>query len=563
MKKHEIARENVMSAVGRVTVAVCTKDSADKQTLSTVLYDGKSQLVSGISTQMTYRPGSGLALEDAVKNIIARTITKYGTKQRLLCGHIDYAQAYAELKSANVLHQLCPVEWRAESTRRAALTYYERRSIPLIQHILNRMGDPLALQEAQQEYLALARSRTERGEANAIETANAHINAANLLYEASRHLLPQYDLPPIEVPLFAAGGVVPPEQAKALPRDDLVRLAELIRLDAAETPLAASAALMMASMLRPAEACPKYGEIIDCGDYGVYAALHNVAGGERIASMKTRNAYRQVILPKYAMDIVRECREALQKQGYGDSEINDAYVAHHPQDIHRPADPRDISRYVKNKLELLGYNSTYWCGMEIVAQTEPDADERGNALTDVTAYLLRRSGCTYLCNCTSVPLPDGRSVMPHGLVDALMGHRLRGEDAWWAEWIRREDNWPIIAQVLEGIILDPNHSAHPAYAPALPTVSSQVCHVVQTYVVPPNTPPARTVTVTVRCHDRDRVDIRLPKHVQISRENGKFRTTLSRQQSTMPDIQEKITEEYYNTLKEDAQKIYRKAKEIR
>lgn len=560
MKKYEIARENVMTTVGRVTVAVYAKDSTDKQTLSTVLYDGESQLVSGISTQMTYRPGHGRTLDEAVKNIIARTITKYETTQRLLCGHIDYAQAYAELKSANVLHQLCPVEWRAESTRRAALTYYERRSIPLIQLMLDRMGDPLALQEAQQEYLALARSRTDRGEANAIETANAHINAANLLYEASRHLLPQYDLPPIEVPLFAAGGVVPPEQAKALPRDDLVRLAELIRLDAAETPLAASAALMMASMLRPAEACPKYGEIINCGDYGVYAALHNVAGGERIASMKTRNAYRQVILPKYAMDIVRECREALQKQGYGDSEINDAYVAHHPQDIHRPADPRDISRYVKNKLELLGYNSTYWCGMEIVAQTEPDADERGNALTDVTAYLLRRSGCTYLCNCTSVPLPDGRSVMPHGLVDALMGHRLRGEDAWWAEWIRREDNWPIIAQVLEGIILDPNHSAHPAYAPALPTVSSQVCHVVQTYVVPPNTPPARTVTVTIRCHDHDRANVRLPGHIQVA---GRMRSSLSPQQSTMPDIQEKITEEYYNTLKEDAQKIYRKAKEIR
>ena len=563
MKKYEIARENVMTTVGRVTVAVYATDSTDKQTLSTVLYDGKSQLVSGISTQMTYRPGSGLALEDAVKNIIARTSTKYEASQRPLCEHIDYAQAYAELKSANVLHQLCPVEWRAESTRRAALTYYERRSIPLIQLMLDRMGDPLALQEAQQEYLALARSRTDRGEANAIETANAHINAANLLYEASRHLLPQYDLPPIEVPLFAAGGVVPPEQVKALPRDDLVRLAELIRLDSTETPLAAGAALMLCCLLRPAEVCPRYGEIIDFGSFGVYAAVHNVSSGKRVSTMKTRNAYRQIVLPKYVMDIVRNSREALRRQGYSDEDIKDAYIVPHRQDIHRPADPRDISRYIKNKLELLGYNSTYWCGMELVAQTEPDADERGNALTDVTAYLLRRSGCTYLCNCTSVPLPDGRSVMPHGLVDALMGHRLRGEDAWWAEWIRREDNWPIIAQVLEGIILDPDHSAHPAYAPALPTVSSQVCHVVQTYVVPPNTPPARTVTVTVRCHDRDRVDIRLPKHVQISRENGKSRTTLSRQQSTMPDIQEKITEEYYNTLKEDAQKIYRKAKELR
>ena len=121
MKKHEIARENVMTTVGRVTVAVYATDSTDKQTLSTVLYDGKSQLVSGISAQMTYRPGSGLALEDAVKNIIARTSTKYEASQRPLCEHIDYAQAYAELKSANMLHQLCPVEWRAESTRRAAL----------------------------------------------------------------------------------------------------------------------------------------------------------------------------------------------------------------------------------------------------------------------------------------------------------------------------------------------------------------------------------------------------------------------------------------------------------
>ena len=530
MKKCEIARENVMTTVGRVTVAVYATDSTDKQTLSTVLYDGKSQLASGISAQMTYRPGSGLALEDAVKNIIARTSTKYEASQRPLCEHIDYAQAYAELKSANVLHQLCPVEWRAESTRRAALTYYERRSIPLIQLMLDRMGDPLALQEVQQEYLALARSRTDRGEANAIETANAHINAANLLYEASRHLLPQYDLPPIEIPLFIAGGVVPPEQAKALPRDDLVRLAELIRLDAAETPLAAG------------------------------AALHNVAGGERVASMKTRNAYRQVILPKYAMDIVRVCREVLRKQGYGDSEINDAYVSHHPQDIYRPTDPRDISRYVKNKLELLGYNSTYWCGMEHVAQVEPDADERGNALTDVTAYLLRRSGCAYLCNCSSVPLPDGRSVMPHGLVDALMGHRLRGEDAWWAEWIRREDNWPIIAQVLEGIILDPDHSAHPAYAPAASNSSPQVCHAIQKYIVPADTPPGSTVTVTIRCHDHDRANVRLPGHIQVA---DRGRSSLSPQQSSMPDIQEIITEEYYNELKEDAQKIYRKAKKIR
>ena len=557
MKKQEIVRENIFSSVGRVTVVVYSKVGTDKQTLSTILYADKSQFVPGISAQMTYRPGHGRTLDEAVKNIIARTVAKYEAACRPQREHVDYAHAYAQL-SDDMRKQLCPAQWRAESTRRAALTYYERRSMLLIQRILDCTGDPAMLEGVRQSYLELARKNTDRGDANALATANKHITEANLLYEASRYVLAQYDLPPIEIPLFRTEGIVPPEQAKALPRDDLVRLAELIRLDSTETPLAAGAALMLCCLLRPAEVCPRYGEIIDFGSFGVYAAVHNVSSGKRVSTMKTRNAYRQIVLPKYVMDIVRNSREALRRQGYRDEDIKDAYIVHHRQDIHRPADPRDISSYVKNKLELLGYNSEYWLGLEMVVQAEPDMDDHGNALTDVTAYLLRRSGCTYLCNCTSVPLPDGRSVMPHGLVDALMGHHLRSENAWWVDWIRREDNWPVIAQVLESIILDPNHSAHPAFAPALPTISSQVCHVVQTYVVPPNTPPARTVTVTVRCHDRDRVDIRLPKHIQISREKGKSRTTLSRQQSNMPDIQETVVREYYDRLKKDAQRIHGK-----
>ena len=561
MKKQEIARENIFSSIGRVTVVVYSKADTDKQTLSTILYANKSQLVPSISAQMIYRPGHGRTLEETVKNVIARTVTKYEADYRPQREHIDYAQAYGNLPD-DVKHQLCPAQWRAESTRRAALTYYERRSIPVLQRILDRIDDPSTLEEAQRAYLALARKNTDRGEANALMTANKHITEANLLYEASRYVLPQYDLPPIEIPLFMTESIVPPEQAKALPRDDLVRLAELIRLDSSKTPLAAGAALMLCCLLRPAEVCPKYGEIVDCDNFGVYAAVHNVFNGERVSTMKTSNAYRQVILPKYVMDIVRDSREVLCSQGYSCEEIKDAYIVHHHQDIRRPADPRDISSYVKNKLELLGYNSDYWLGMEMVVQAEPDMDDRGNALTDVTAYLLRRSGCTYLCNCASVPLPDGRSVMPHGLVDALMGHRLRNEDTWWADWIKREDNWPVIAQVLEGIILDPDHSAHPAFASALPIVSPQVCHVTQSYAVPQSALPGSTITVTVRCHDCDRVDVRLPKHVQLARENGKSRTTLSLQQSNMPDVQEIIDTDYYDALKRSAGSIHRKVKEL-
>lgn len=196
MKKQEIARENIFSSIGRVTVVVYSKADTDKQTLSTILYANKSQLVPGISAQMTYRPGRGRTLEEAIKNIIARTVAKYEVACRPQREHVDYAHAYAQLPD-DMRKQLCPAQWRAESTRRAALTYYERRSIPVLQRILDRIDDPGTLEEAQQMYLALARKNTDRGEANALATANKHITEANLLYEASRYLLSQYDLPPL------------------------------------------------------------------------------------------------------------------------------------------------------------------------------------------------------------------------------------------------------------------------------------------------------------------------------------------------------------------------------
>ena len=94
MKKQKISRENIFSSVGRVTVVVYLKVGTEKQTLSTILYADKSQFVPGISAQMTYRPGHGRTLDEAVKNIIARTVAKYETACRPQREHIDYAQAY-------------------------------------------------------------------------------------------------------------------------------------------------------------------------------------------------------------------------------------------------------------------------------------------------------------------------------------------------------------------------------------------------------------------------------------------------------------------------------------
>lgn len=66
--------------------------------------------------------------------------------------------------------------------------------------------------------------------------------------------------------------------------------------------------------------------------------------------------------------------------------------------------------------------------------------------------MLRRNGCTYLMNCAACPMVNsGVPITLFGLVEALMGHKPRPQDKYCAEWIRREDNWPIIAQMMESI----------------------------------------------------------------------------------------------------------------
>lgn len=104
----------------------------------------------------------------------------------------------------------------------------------------------------------------------------------------------------------------------------------------------------------------------------------------------------------------------------------------------------------------MALDDSYWDAVKIQMSEEPDMDAYGIPSTDVTAYIARRSRCSELCNgCDMDPL----------LVDAMMGHAPpKGDKANRDSYLRQPDNWPVVAQMTERIVYDPDRTTNPAFA---------------------------------------------------------------------------------------------------
>lgn len=495
-KKSEVYREKMSTKSGKIIMVISRRG----QIYSATPLSETGVALPYANCQSRLNMGNGETEADVIKRTIARSNEKYELSNKAQTRqHTDYTAAF-NILSPEERDRLCPPQWRAASTRKAALVFYIQNTIPLIQKILDADDADAEAKNAQATIAEIVRNNQaarrdnitgavlEQLNRQADRVADQHIYEANLLYEASRHLLPQYDLIPIHIPRLILEKVIPPEQCKALPRSFLIRLSALFRLDLAKTPLAAGAIIMLCCLTRPAETCPKFGEILDCGSFGVYGVLSQSDGSIRIVGTKTMAGNRLIILPRYAMDAIREHREQLEAAGLSPEEIANAYVVSRDENPFRPAKPQDLSHYIRTKMELLGCKEDFWRAVSLLSANEPDFDAFGNRLGDLCAYILRRSGCTFLVNCTSSPavgtVNDGA---PYAIIDVLMGHKLlsRTKDDEWSRWVAREDNWPLIAQMMESIILDPDHSAHPAYTSLSTTSSSQaqVCHVLQRHVI--------------------------------------------------------------------------------
>jgi len=394
--------------------------------------------------------------------IVGRLLEKYWRTHRQAAGVYDgstpYTSAFDSLSPAEQ-EQLCPTSWRSKNTIQNGLTYFRRQLLPR----LDKCGRDVSgedLQAIADELVERAVQST-RGRNDmkvARQTAAKRLSEASVLYPALQVMTSgTHDLPILDFPVLTRENRYQYEQCKALPSDVRIRFAARLAMQM-DNGLTLGAVLMLTGMARTAEACaPKFGELLCMGDYTVYGVIWQSDGEARVADLKTDSGYRIIILPKYATMLIQARREYLRSQGYSDDEIDDMYACSAPKDPKQIAKPQDLSRYVRELLMEAGLTQEYIDVAEKLMRVQPDLDDNNQPNYDVAAYILRRDGCTVRCNVCGM-LPD--------LVDAEMGHRLSRkckED--WAAYLRRPDNWPIIAEQLERMVYDPDRSAHPMFAP--------------------------------------------------------------------------------------------------
>ena len=330
MGNNDICRRKVLSAAGPVVVIVKSRvcKGNERYTARAITEDGYP--IHGLTAQITR--SNSVQQRVSIDRVIERLITKLNRIHKSNQPSVDYPALFAAL-SPDQKDKLCPPAWRAVSTRQGALTFFERNTAKIIQSLLdNDPNDLAALEKAQTDIVDIVKSNqaSRKGQginaaalaqldAQAKATADQHIVEANKLYQASRVILHQWPLPEISIPRLTLTKIIPPEQCKALDRKTMVQLAAAMWADISRTPLAVGGILMLCCLLRPAEVCPQYKEILYCGDYGVYGVFAQTQHGTRSNALKTKASHRIVVIPRYAMDAIRARQAALSAGPTNDS----------------------------------------------------------------------------------------------------------------------------------------------------------------------------------------------------------------------------------------------------
>lgn len=577
-KRKEVCRKSILTKNGRTVIRVFVRESPKKggKDYFTELLDSNAEPVVGVSTQEHRASNSSFLEDEVIDRVIARTVEKYEAKEYQARTKVDYVALVTAIPS-EAFQSLCPPSWGAPFFR-SALKFYLNNSVAVIQNVLDASEPTLeTLYRAREAMLKIVESHQRRNSAikedssgqllitearrfaaSAQRTADRRIIQANILYQTSRVLLAEYTLPPIQIPRLVPIKYVPLERCKALPRDFLIMLAAICLSEIEDTALAVGALILMGSMLRPAEGCaPRYRNILDYGSYGVYAVRRKVDSEslEVVHALKSDAARRTIVIPAIAMHAIRRRKAHLAQCGLTEDEINNAFVVSRDDDPFVPANPNILSHYIKTRMDMLGCDDSFWEAVSLLMYYEPDLDEHGNVLADPTTYSLRRAGCSNLMNCAAAPRLSGEKLPLYTLVDLLMGHKLRWQDSKWKEWLNRPDNWPLVAQMLETIVLDPDHSAHPAFAGRdTKLFPEKICHACQRLYIPDG---SEQCTITVQAHSTDDIVVRFPESGKASEYK---QIVMAKNASSMPIVQEEFRRAIFENAINKAKKYQKKEK---
>lgn len=439
-------------------VNFCTNHKTNITSLNGYLIDVKTRIRHDADVSVSTSVQDARDIDRMVKVLIARATAVYEKKCTAATpdGTAGLTKIYNSL-SASDTALLCPPKMLAASSRRHTLSYFRSFCMKV-----DALGIAICQENAGQ-IAKLIRDMTEsskksKGTTVTETTILQHIRAVEWQLDRLAEIRPDAPIKPLILPRDRAKSVAPEaEQQKYIGEAATVlTVATLRRL--VGNGLSLGGILMLLGMARTAEACaPKFGEIVLRDDYAVIAIVWQADGTTRIADLKTDNSYRLIILPKIAAEAIRARMAYLRELGYTEEQIRDMPAVSAERDPTTQASPTALRAFLLSILtRAMALDDSYWDAVKIQMSEEPDMDAYGNPSKDITAYIARRSRCTELCNgCGMAPL----------LVDAMMGHAPpRGDKANWDNYLRQPDNWPVVAQMTERIVYDPDCTINPAFA---------------------------------------------------------------------------------------------------
>lgn len=347
-------------------------------------------------------------------------------------------------------NDLCPASW-SESTKSGTLSYFSRQILPR----MDVYGANICNEDMVSIYTELVEKAIKSGRSNkdvrtAQESVSSYFSRCAKIYRNMRFLFPE--LPDIEFPA-AEQNTANPEQAKALPDSVRVKFASLLlRLPSHGCVL--GAVLMLTAGLRTSEAAaPTIGDIEHRGDFGVLPVITQRPNLEEVSRLKTPAAYRVVVLPKLAMDILDIRINHLTGLGYCMDEIRKMPCVARNDDPHLPVRSQELSRFVRKMLELCGCSEDYFENADVLQRIEPDIIDANNKISDVSAYILRRDWATRASNICGITA---------NVVNYLIGHKNDGAQI--KDYLTPEAQRDI-AYKLERYVFLPSHSCNPAFVP--------------------------------------------------------------------------------------------------
>lgn len=178
----------------------------------------------------------------------------------------------------------------------------------------------------------------------------------------------------------------------------------------------------------------------------VVKVLYQEKNGERTERLKTVNAYRYVILSYWASVMIKKCLDIMGLDSSDDRLL---------------VTGQNLSRWIRNI--LMNYDEAFVTEMESIERTNPDYDEDGKPIYDISAYALRRNAASRWLNY------DG---LTHDEIDIMLGHKDKGGQP--VIYLMDESDQQRIADKLEHYVYNQKYTRNPAFQPYNVTSGTQM-----------------------------------------------------------------------------------------